>query len=63
MKRFIKIMSALWLFGAVAMASINIDTSPIIIIGNGGSYCDAIEQLMGVCRDDSLLLLNGNPQV
>jgi len=63
MKRFIKLMSAMLVLGAVATASTTSSLPSTGTVNYGGKHCDAIEQLMGVCREVPQDLINGNPEV
>jgi hypothetical protein len=65
MKRFIKLMSAMLVLGAVATASTvggnpevfvgKSDSNPTTVYG-GGNNCDVLEQLMGMCRSSEDIL-------
>jgi len=66
MKRFIKLMSAMLVLGAVATAS-TVGGNPEVFVGkigeknpttvkDGGNHCDAIEHLMGICQSSEDIL-------
>jgi len=57
MKRFMKLMSVVFVLGAVAMAS-NFGGNPEVVVkGSGGNHCDSLERLLGACRNTENILL------
>ena len=68
MKRFMKLMGVVLVLGAVATAStvggnpevlVNKNTNnPTTVEGSGGgSHCDPIEHILGVCRSSKNILI------
>ena len=62
MKRFIKLMSAMLVLGAVATAS-TVGGNPEVsmkdmttVSDSGGNHCDAIERILGLCKSSEDIL-------